>query len=263
MTCRSTSLCSTSPIPTSLVPRTTSVRISRMRSFADAMRMPPMLSRPSARRSLKNSVALSRNSSSAGPTTFCPSTVRIRYSVTAMLTRAEFSCFQSQSSTNKSYSADRPNCNSRSTGCSSRRPRSRRCCVERTPNPSRRSMFSRSSVITQSYSIFLVTCVARRSCFPRISTEQEVVRVTRVATQSSTVNGAGNSKSSRGKSSWWPQLAHTDSACHRFLHRIHTETNDKIVLISNYTQTLDLFEKLLRCKKWVIGLAPCMTMYAC
>ncbi|KAI0374888.1 DNA repair protein, SNF2 family [Pilatotrama ljubarskyi] len=36
----------------------------------------------------------------------------------------------------------------------------------------------------------------------------------------------------------------------RFLHRIHTETNDKIVLISNYTQTLDLFEKLLRCKKY-------------
>jgi DNA repair and recombination protein RAD54 and RAD54-like protein len=35
----------------------------------------------------------------------------------------------------------------------------------------------------------------------------------------------------------------------RFLHRIRTETNDKIVLISNYTQTLDLFEKLLRCKK--------------
>ena len=38
----------------------------------------------------------------------------------------------------------------------------------------------------------------------------------------------------------------------RFLHRIHTETNDKIVLISNYTQTLDLFEKLLRSKKCVI-----------
>lgn len=35
----------------------------------------------------------------------------------------------------------------------------------------------------------------------------------------------------------------------RFLHRIHTETNDKIVLISNYTQTLDIFEKLLRSKK--------------
>ena len=35
----------------------------------------------------------------------------------------------------------------------------------------------------------------------------------------------------------------------RFLHRIRTETNDKIVLISNYTQTLDLFEKLCRTKK--------------
>jgi DNA repair and recombination protein RAD54 and RAD54-like protein len=37
----------------------------------------------------------------------------------------------------------------------------------------------------------------------------------------------------------------------RFLHRIRTETNDKIVLISNYTQTLDIFEKLLRSKKYV------------
>jgi DNA repair and recombination RAD54-like protein len=35
----------------------------------------------------------------------------------------------------------------------------------------------------------------------------------------------------------------------RFLHQIKTTTNDKIVLISNYTQTLDLFEKLCRSKK--------------
>jgi hypothetical protein len=37
----------------------------------------------------------------------------------------------------------------------------------------------------------------------------------------------------------------------RFLHQIRTTTNDKIVLISNYTQTLDLFEKLCRSKKFV------------
>ncbi|PFH54278.1 hypothetical protein AMATHDRAFT_72780 [Amanita thiersii Skay4041] len=36
----------------------------------------------------------------------------------------------------------------------------------------------------------------------------------------------------------------------RFLHHIRTYTNDKIVLISNYTQTLDLFEKLCRGKKY-------------
>ncbi|KAG8217881.1 DNA repair protein, SNF2 family [Butyriboletus roseoflavus] len=36
----------------------------------------------------------------------------------------------------------------------------------------------------------------------------------------------------------------------RFLHQIKTTTNDKIVLISNYTQTLDLFEKLCRSKKY-------------
>ncbi|KIK08279.1 hypothetical protein K443DRAFT_128642 [Laccaria amethystina LaAM-08-1] len=36
----------------------------------------------------------------------------------------------------------------------------------------------------------------------------------------------------------------------RFLHQIKTQTTDKIVLISNYTQTLDLFEKLCRSKKY-------------
>ncbi|EGW32592.1 uncharacterized protein SPAPADRAFT_51134 [Spathaspora passalidarum NRRL Y-27907] len=36
----------------------------------------------------------------------------------------------------------------------------------------------------------------------------------------------------------------------RFLHQINTETNDKIVLISNYTQTLDLIEKMCRYKKY-------------
>ncbi|KAF9052862.1 DNA repair protein, SNF2 family [Panaeolus papilionaceus] len=36
----------------------------------------------------------------------------------------------------------------------------------------------------------------------------------------------------------------------RFLHQIKTTTDDKIVLISNYTQTLDLFEKLCRNKKY-------------
>ncbi|KAF8643841.1 hypothetical protein AX16_008858 [Volvariella volvacea WC 439] len=36
----------------------------------------------------------------------------------------------------------------------------------------------------------------------------------------------------------------------RFLHHLKTHTNDKIVLISNYTQTLDLFEKLCRSKKY-------------
>jgi SNF2 family DNA or RNA helicase len=42
----------------------------------------------------------------------------------------------------------------------------------------------------------------------------------------------------------------------RFLHHIKTQTNDKIVLISNYTQTLDLFEKLCRSKKYDSRLSP-------
>lgn len=37
----------------------------------------------------------------------------------------------------------------------------------------------------------------------------------------------------------------------RFLDQIKRTTNDKIVLISNYTQTLDIFEKMCRNKKYV------------
>lgn len=36
----------------------------------------------------------------------------------------------------------------------------------------------------------------------------------------------------------------------RFLDKMRQETNDKIVLISNYTSTLDVFEKLLRAKRY-------------
>lgn len=39
----------------------------------------------------------------------------------------------------------------------------------------------------------------------------------------------------------------------RFLHQLRTTTTDKIVLISNYTQTLDLFEKLCRTKKCLLS----------
>lgn len=39
----------------------------------------------------------------------------------------------------------------------------------------------------------------------------------------------------------------------RMLDYLNKNTNDKIVLISNYTQTLDLFERLCRNKKYVIG----------
>lgn len=36
----------------------------------------------------------------------------------------------------------------------------------------------------------------------------------------------------------------------RMLHRIRAETDDKIVLISNYTQTLDIFERMCRARKY-------------
>lgn len=40
------------------------------------------------------------------------------------------------------------------------------------------------------------------------------------------------------------------SILERFLKKIKSESDDKIVLISNYTQTLDLIEKLCRIKRW-------------
>lgn len=40
------------------------------------------------------------------------------------------------------------------------------------------------------------------------------------------------------------------SVLERFLHQINTETNDKIVIISNYTRTLDLIEKMCRHKRY-------------
>ncbi|AJS24673.1 Rad54p [Saccharomyces cerevisiae YJM1381] len=40
------------------------------------------------------------------------------------------------------------------------------------------------------------------------------------------------------------------SILERFLHKIKTESDDKIVLISNYTQTLDLIEKMCRYKHY-------------
>ena len=36
----------------------------------------------------------------------------------------------------------------------------------------------------------------------------------------------------------------------RFLETIRATTNDKIVLISNYTQTLDIFERMCRANRW-------------
>jgi SNF2 family DNA or RNA helicase len=43
--------------------------------------------------------------------------------------------------------------------------------------------------------------------------------------------------------------ASSDIFTSRMLDYLNKNTNDKIVLISNYTQTLDLFERLCRNKK--------------
>lgn len=47
-----------------------------------------------------------------------------------------------------------------------------------------------------------------------------------------------------------PQFSGKFAILERFLHKIKTESDDKIVLISNYTQTLDLIEKMCRNKHY-------------
>lgn len=69
------------------------------------------------------------------------------------------------------------------------------------------------------------------------------------------VGAGGSNGSSRGGGGGRNQTVRCDwggkfLVLERFLHQLRTTTNDKIVLISNYTQTLDLFEKLCRSKKY-------------
>ncbi|POW02218.1 hypothetical protein PSTT_11941, partial [Puccinia striiformis] len=47
-----------------------------------------------------------------------------------------------------------------------------------------------------------------------------------------------------------PELSGKMTVLERFLHKIKTETTDKIVLISNFTQTLDVMEKMCRERRW-------------
>jgi len=57
--------------------------------------------------------------------------------------------------------------------------------------------------------------------------------------------GYGRGRSRDVECRWSGKMA----VLERMLGRIRAETNDKIVLISNYTQTLDLFEKMCRARK--------------
>ena len=51
---------------------------------------------------------------------------------------------------------------------------------------------------------------------------------------------------------WAIKVMLTFHGKHRFLHHIKVETRDKIVLISHYTQTLDMFKKMLQSKKYAL-----------
>ena len=59
-------------------------------------------------------------------------------------------------------------------------------------------------------------------------------------------NGPGRSRDVQCE--WSGKMA----VLERMLRRIRAETNDKIVLISNYTQTLDLFEKMCRARRYTV-----------
>ena len=62
------------------------------------------------------------------------------------------------------------------------------------------------------------------------------------------LEGLGNKNFRNKEISTW--LSGKFSILERFLYNLHAETNDKIVLISNYTQTLDLIERMCRYKKY-------------
>jgi len=47
----------------------------------------------------------------------------------------------------------------------------------------------------------------------------------------------------------WEMLSGKFAVCATLLNRLRAETNDRIVIVSNYTQTLDLFELLCRTRK--------------
>ena len=52
-------------------------------------------------------------------------------------------------------------------------------------------------------------------------------------------------------------------AVRRFLDKMRAESDDKIVLISNYTETLDVIERLLNAKKCVSTCLPFLRCHPC
>lgn len=75
MISRNISRSSTSQTLTSLAPEMTSVKTLRTPLFVAATRVPAQKYKPNARKNSRNLVALSRNSSFGGQTTYCLSTV--------------------------------------------------------------------------------------------------------------------------------------------------------------------------------------------
>ena len=47
-----------------------------------------------------------------------------------------------------------------------------------------------------------------------------------------------------------PQLSGKFHVLHKMLKELRATTDDRIVLVSNYTQTLDLFERMCAYERW-------------
>ena len=138
-----------------------------------------------------------------------------------------------------------PNYSYHCTGFSYRRLKSKRFFEALILSHWKQSISSRNFATTLSSSIFLTIWAGAITLYLLDLLVQE--RLGKAGDRKFIASGVANSLCLKGMDSagWGSRL----KLPNRFLHHIRTQTNDKIVLISNYTQTLDLFEKHCRSKK--------------
>jgi DNA repair and recombination RAD54-like protein len=154
--------------------------------------------------------------------------------------------FQSPSNTSTSFSAISVPFRLPSIAYSSHRRKSKSCCAVSDLSHSKPSTSCRSFATTRVCSICQTICLdAKRSCRKTLRMAREVQAVMWIARcQASLWFWKGEPVSGKGTA-----RASSDIFTSRMLDYLNKNTNDKIVLISNYTQTLDLFERLCRNKK--------------
>ncbi len=242
-----------SRIPTFLVRRMTLERTTRMLLFVDEIHWLAMLSKLNARRNWRNSEDKSWNSSFEERMTCCRNIVRPPGSCSWWSQKSVLLypfILQFLSSTNMSSFAVYPISSYRSIDCLFLHLKLRGFCVDRTLSLWKPLIFWRNSVTILSFWICQMTWKAAKIWSRKDSEELVQVEETEVAISLWDATGVENSSFWKGR---FLRRCILHDGTHRvicrFLYHIHTQTNDKIVLISNYTQTLDLFEKLCRNKK--------------